>query len=303
MKTWIIPLAKTSHENLELPCTLYEEGSTKIVLDLLTDTQIENTFGFEYLEFKPGEKTLVEKTDRSSVQAAMMSRPFSTYVNVGIDSTLSLSKLQISIDGEDRQGINKIIESLDFALKCVLERGVRFVGIQEEGNFGVSIQSYGSMFPLAGGYRQVTVNSQLLSDLVAIFNVFQSEGPLHHKLTTIKALLGSAMNQPNSIDVSCALYFSVVESIYLQDKSHTELTYKLCMRITKKLKKDLVYRNKIKVLYRKRSDVIHGTEKGNVFSEEDHEFLRNLATSTVVSYVKAPGSFSVNELDALLLND
>lgn len=303
MKIWTVPLAKVSEKDLELPFTFYEMGSTKITLDLLTPAQIEDVFGFEYVEFKPGQKTLIEKTDRSSAEAAMMSHPFFTYTNPGIDSMLSLSRLQLSLHGEDEQEMNKVKESLDFALMCVLKRGIRFVGIQEDSSSGVSIQSFGSTFPLAGAYSEIEVNNQLLNDAMEVFNTFLNEGALHHKLTTIKALLSSAMNQPTSIDVSCALYFSVIESIYLQDERHTELTYKLCMRVTKKLNEDIVYRDKIKTLYGKRSNVIHGAEKGSVFNDEDHEYLRNLATSTVLAYIKNPEGFSVRALDTLLLSD
>jgi len=114
--------------------------------------------------------------------------------------------------------------------------------------------------------------------------------------------LNSAMNQPYSKDVSCTLYFSVIESIYVQDDSHTELKYKLLMRLTKKMAEDSAYYNKLGKLYNKRSKVIHGTEKGDVFNDEEHDFLRSLATSAVLSYIKKPEDYSTKALDELLMS-
>ena len=126
---------------------------------------------------------------------------------------------------------------------------------------------------------------------------------MDQKTQTLRALLNAAMQQPKAMDVSCSLFFSLLEAIYIQDANPSEKTYKLKMRIAKKLDKDYVFAKKIGKLYGKRSKVIHGTAKGGIFTQDDHRFIEELATNSLLLYLGTPNDFSQESLDRLLLQD
>lgn len=132
-------------------------------------------------------------------------------------------------------------ERVVFALRCLLGQACSVAAVEMEFD---SKKSWGlltedktfSASPLE------IISIEALRDIKEITNYTPPE-TLEQKINTLKALFNSAMRQVRTRDVSCVLFFSILEAIYVQDNQ--ELTYKLTMRLTKKLGRDSAFANKL----------------------------------------------------------
>lgn len=118
--------------------------------------------------------------------------------------------------------------------------------------------------------RSGTIGREEARVIASVLAYKESRELPQHKFDTLRALINAARHQSGALDVACVLYFSILEAIFVSDNK--ELNYKLSMRLTKYKNEDFDYATKIKKLYDKRGDVIHGSKKGNVFSQEDYLF-------------------------------
>ncbi|HEX8226298.1 MAG TPA: hypothetical protein VF572_00350 [Candidatus Saccharimonadales bacterium] len=142
--------------------------------------------------------------------------------------------------------------------------------------------------------------SNIADELKKVFQADVINADHGQKYKTLRALYNSAIMQAGSRDVSRVLLISTLEAIYVQDNQ--EVAYKLSMRIAKSTDKPLTHVKRLKKLYSKRGKVIHGSYKGEVFSDDEHHLLESLTKSSLADYFAHPHKYSEDKLDALLLS-
>lgn len=288
MKKQVIPIANVSAE-VDLPQEIFHSRTSQITLKSLTDDEMSEVFGYRFTPQEGGNSHKVENL-RNSYKL----------MDAGLLSDLIASKLQFFIEAETEMEGADIKDIVDFASRLVLGRKADYIAVYTEWDDGGGWGFLGSGARTLSARREeiVVINDELVQNLKAAIAANDSAVP---KLPTLKALLNAAMQQVGAVDVSCALFFSLLEAMYIQDDNPSEKTYKLSMRITKLLGKDYNFSLKLRSLYRKRSKVIHGTRKGDLFSKEEHLFLEELAAASLLIYIANQEQFAPDSLDRLLV--
>jgi|GEM_PF-3320193 len=271
---------------LQLPYIIYSSHEYEIVLKELTSSDVERAFRLRIVEDANTGAYHMESTEE-----------YNFYGDDHIQYYLHDSKLQLCVVPKNSILDNTFRERLSLALECALgyfDEHVSWVYEQF-----ASVASRGAYRSHMSMCSKGTFDAKVVA-IIRLIISYKDSGELpEHKFETLRALLNSARHQAGAADVACVLYFSVLESVYVQ--SNQELAYKLSMRMTKKLNKDHAFARKVMDMYSRRGDVIHGTEKGDVFSQEELRLLEGLAKRSFVSFVETPRDFSNTKLDKLLL--
>lgn len=284
----VIPIEQTT--SLSLPIAIATTSSATITLKVLEAEVVEQAFRHKFEELGEDQFQII-RTD-----------PYDYFADDNMSYFLHNAGLQLFVtqNGENFND-DELIRKISFALHCALGSADEYVSWMHSGEGSIStISSRGEYRSFNSTSVIGEINQTVADNLKAIIE-YSSSGDLpEEKFNTIRALYSAAIHQSKSRDVSCVLYISILESIYVQDDS--ELSYKLSMRIAKKLSKDALYAKHIKDLYTKRGHVIHGSQKGEVFSEEEHQELEELTRSSVFMLIRDPGNFTRHALDNLLLS-
>lgn len=272
--------------SLPIPTIIFENREYQVILDELTRDEIEHAFRVRY-EDVDGERLITTFFGDGYVQDD----------NMGY--LLNDVKYQLRVVPLTKNAVSpEVKERVALALNVCLGMLDEYVSWQYE-SFS-TIQSRGEY----RSYKSTLGVSSLNADHVDSMRNILSYAPSDHlseaKFKTLAALMYSAAHQGTSVDVSCVLYFSILESLYVKDEG--ELAYRLAIRISGSLGKDLQYMKRIKTLYGKRGKVIHGSHKGNVFNENDHAELESLAKISFIRFVKDPHLYTQDVLDDNLLS-
>lgn len=281
----IFPLSGIT-TSLELPYTVYDSSDFRITLRALPRSEIEQYFRVRIVE-----------DETTGVYHGEMSEDIAFWGDDDIIHSLHSTKLQICIEPKGGVITEAIRDRMSLALECALGYFDEYVAWRYPSFSTVASRGmYRSHYSARRSGDMDVSASEIIRKVFASANNVE----LEHKFNTLRALLNSARHQARASDVACVLYFSILESIYVQSK--TELTYKLAMRMTKKLGHNYQFASKIIHLYDKRGNVIHGTDKGNVFEDDEFLLLEGLAKDSLIDYISNPNDYSNRKLDKLLLN-
>ena len=270
---------------LKLPYLIFENVNFQILLDSLSRKEIEKAFRIKYIDKKDGSyEAISTKHDYIDDEK--------------IFHALHEAKLQIRIIPKQPYGVDQEIkERAGQALNVALGLLDEFSSWQYSGfstvNTKVEYRSYKSAL------RTSLIDEVSIEKIRVIIEYVPTDKLPKHRFDTLLALIYSASHQGSAIDVSCVLYLAILEAIYVKDDK--ELSYKLSMRIAAELHLDSDFAEHIRKLYSKRGKVIHGSNKGDVFTNDDHYELEVLAKDALIRFVENPTSFEQSALDKLLL--
>ncbi len=288
MKKQIIPIANVQTE-IDLPQEIFRLGTSRVTLKPLTDDEISEVFGYRFTPQEGGSRHKVENLRNclNSMDSALI-----------ID--LIASKHQFYLEADTESEGAGLKDRVDFAIRLVLGRKADYSAAYAEfdGDGGWWFLRSGTTTVSARKEEVISIDDALIRNLKT---AIAADISTVQKLPTLRALLNAAMQQVGATDVSCALFFSLLEAMYIQDDNPSEKTYKLSMRITKLLGKDYDFTVKLRRLYAKRSKVIHGTRKGNLFDKEEHLILETLAAESLLLYLADQEQFAPDSLDRLLV--
>lgn len=285
MQQAVVPIQNCSIEELTLPLTIIERDNYKVELIEMTPVALLNHYGITI-------QTNPANDNERQITWAMPQEEYTPHYT----GYLAQSNQYLSITFEDNTLLPSIIKKLDFTMAVCLGRGIDYMK-------HITPLRHLMSQPERRGARAMhleptAINEEVVSSMSQIMNSDLDSLP---KMEVIRPLVYSAVLQSGSSDVACVLYFSILESIYIQDSNPSEKTYKLTMRITKKFSKDYEFKSKLTKLYNKRSEVVHGSKKGNTFNHDEYEYLEGIVSASILRYLAAPEDFSQKELDILLL--
>lgn len=287
-KGLVIPL--NLETKLSLPLVISDLPSAQIVLKPLTRDEIEKYFRLKIIDIETNKYQVHQTND------------LDYFGDDNIGYFLHDARLQIFVSPKlDAFENNLLREKISFAMNCILGCSDEYASwLYSDPDFS-TVHSKGEYrsYKTAVGVGDITQDH--IDMMRKIIEYSPSDNIPEGKFNTIRALFNSATQQANARDVSCVLYFSVLEAVYVQD--NTELGYKLSMRMAKKLNKDIAFVEKIRKLYKKRGNVIHGSQKGNLFLSSEHSDLEQLAKDSIVSYLTNPQSFTATAFDTHLLSN
>lgn len=285
LEALIIPLDGITTD-FTLPHVIYTSDAFEITLKELTAADIERAFRLKIIEDTATGVYHMESTDQ-----------YCFYGDDHIMFFLHSAKHQIRITPKGSLIDEKLRERMSVALECAL------------GFFDEHVSwLYPTFATVAsrGAYRshrsarRSGVIGQAEVDIIQKFLLYQpSEHLPQHKFDTLCALLNAARHQAGASDVACVLYFSILEAVLVADNK--ELSYKLSIRLAKYLGKGYEYSKKVSKLYGKRGKVIHGSNKGNVFTGEEYLEIESLAKDLLAEIVADPSRFTEQALDSQLL--
>lgn len=285
LEALIIPLDGIATD-FELPHVIYSTDAYEVTLDELTAADIERAFRLRIIEDPETGVYHMESTDE-----------YKFFGDDHIMFFLHGAKHQIRVTPKGGLIDEKLRERVSMGLECAL--GFFDEHVSWLYPTFATVASRGMYRSHKSTRRLGNIGQPEVDIIQKILQFKESEHLTEHKFDTLRALFNSARHQSGASDVACVLYFSVLEAIYVQSKQ--ELTYKLAMRLTKKLGKDYRFARKIIDMYTRRGDVIHGKEKGDVFSPEEHLLLESLAKDSFISFIADPRAYSNTKLDKLLL--
>lgn len=191
----------------------------------------------------------------------------------------------------------RLTDRISIALECALGFFDEHTAWQHD--VGTTIRSRGLYKSHSSTRKTAVIGEQEAMILRNVLEYTPSDHLPEHKYLTLTALLNAARHQAGASDVACVLYFSILESIFVDDNK--ELGYKLSMRITKKKGESLMFARKISKLYSKRGKVIHGSQKGDVFDHEECILIESLAKDSLVDFLNNPADYTAASLDTFLL--
>lgn len=283
----VIPLEQTT--TLGLPLTVASTDSAVVTLKTLDADVIEQAFRHKFEELDENRYQII-RTD-----------PYDYFADDNMPYFLHNAHLQLFVTTNgDSFNDDDLIRRISFALHCVLGSADEYVSWMHSGEGSIStISSRGEYRSFNSSSVVGVIGQEQIEDMKTIIEYTPNDDLSDEKFNTIRALYSAAIHQAKSRDVSCVLYISILEAIYVQDDS--ELSYKLSMRIAKMFSKDATYAKHIKDLYTKRGHVIHGSQKGEVFSHDQHRELEELTRLSVLMLIRDPHRFTRQALDDLLL--
>ncbi len=285
LEALIIPLGYATTK-LQLPYVIYECDDHRVCLERLTKGDIERSFRLKFIE-----------NEETGSYQAVNTNPSDYFGDDNISFFLHSAELQIKVYPKNSSIGDSVKSMVGLAMNCVLGVDDEYAAWQYQ-DFS-TVATKGNYRSYKSSYGASSISENEVQQMRRILEYSPSEDIPEHRFQTLMALMNAATQQAGAADVSCVLYFSILESIYV--KSNQELAYKLSMRIAKTRGEDLAFSKKLKKLYDKRSKVIHGTEKGSVFSEQEYQEIEKLAKQSLTDYLGEPRRFSEEQLDSLLL--
>jgi hypothetical protein len=279
-----IPLDATTQ--LELPYTVYDSTQYTVVLKPFNEQDLERAFR---LKFESGEQP--------GSYRAVHTDQRDYFGDDNITFALHGCQLQLCAIPKNGDVDGNIRERLSIGLECALGFLDEYVSWVHE-KFS-TVASRGAYRSHRSARSIGVIGDKEIDTIKNILAYEESVNLPFHKYDTLRALLNAARHQAGASDVACVLYFSVLEAIFVDDNK--ELGYKLSMRITKHNSEDLHYAKRIAKLYGKRGKVIHGSNKDNVFSQEECELIESLAKDAFVEMLANPNMYTEAELDKHLL--
>jgi len=287
MEQAVIPLVNCSTESITLPYTIVEHSNYKVELLEMTPEAMLAHYGV----------TITQDPTNSNQKHIAYSMPQDEYTPQ-YTSYLAQSNHYLLVSFQNNTVLPSLMKLIDFALAVSLGRGIDYMK-------HINPLHHLLSQPPRRGARSMhieptPIDENVTSNLTLLLNSDLDSLP---KMEVIRPLMFSAVLQSGSIDVACVLYFSILESIYIQDSNPSEKTYKLTMRITKKFNEDYAFKSKLSKLYGKRSEVVHGSKKGNTFEHEEYEFLESIVASSISGYLLLPEDYSQEALDRLILGN
>lgn len=279
-----IPLNCTT--KLTLPYAIYDSDRYKVVLKQFNEQDLEKAFRLKF-----------ESGDQPGSYRPVFTEPYGHFGDDNIAFALHGMQLQLCAIPKNGTVDEVIRERLSIALECALGFLDEYVS-WVHGGFSTVVSR--GVYRSHRSTRTVGIFSeQEVETIRSILAYEESEHLPQHKFDTLRALLNAARHQAGASDVACVLYFSILEAIFVDDNK--ELGYKLSMRLTKYKSENFGYAKQISKLYGKRGKVIHGSNKGNVFTQEECQLIEALAKDAFVDILKSPISFTEGELDGQLL--
>lgn len=279
-----IPLDCTTE--LTLPYTIYDSDRYKVVLKQFNEQDLEKAFRLKF-----------ESGDQPGSYRPVFTEPYGHFGDDNIAFALHDMQLQLCVMPKNGTVDEAIRDRLSIALECALGFLDEYVSWVYDGFSTVASRG---AYRSHRSARTVGIFSNKEAEAVkSILMYEESEHLPQHKFDTLRALLNAARHQAGASDVACVLYFSILEAIFVDDNK--ELGYKLSMRMAKYKGEDFSYAKRIAKLYGKRGKVIHGSNKGNVFTQEEYQLIETLAKDAFVDILRNPKSFTEEELDGQLL--
>lgn len=279
-----IPLGCTTE--LALPYTVYDSDRYKLVLKQFNEQDLEKAFRLKF-----------ESGDQLGSHRPVLTDPYGHFGDNNIAFALHGMQLQLCVIPKNGTVDEVIRERLSIGLECTLGFLDEYVSWVYDGFSTVASRG---VYRSHRSARTIGIFSEQEAETIkSILAYEESEYLPQHKFDTLRALLNAARHQSGASDVACVLYFSILEAIFVDDNK--ELGYKLSMRLTKYKSEGLAYAKRISKLYGKRGKVIHGSNKGNVFTQEEYQLIEALAKDAFVDILRGPKSFTEEELDGQLL--
>ncbi len=279
-----IPLSCSTE--LSLPYRIYSSDQYDVVLKQFNEVDLERAFR---LKFEPG--------DQPNSYRPVYKEEYDQFTDSNMAFALHDMRHQLCVIPKNGTIDEATREHLSIALECAM-------GCLDE--YASWVYDGFSTIASRGVYRSYrstratgVIGKQEAATMKNILGYKESEYLPQHKFETLRALLNAARHQAGASDVACVLYFSVLEAIFVDDNK--ELSYKLSMRLARYKVQDFDYAKRIAKLYGKRGKVIHGSNKGNVFSQEECQFVETLAKEAFEAIVVNPIGFTERELDRQLL--
>lgn len=279
-----IPIDGTT--KLTLPYTVYDAPDYKVILKDFNEHDLEKAFRLRF-----------ETNEQPDSYRPIYADPHDYFGDDNMAFALHDRKLQLC--AIPKAGIvNEVVrERLSIGLECALGFLDEYVSWVYDGF--ATIASRG----VYRSHRSARATGQIQEkelDTIKSVLAYQDSGELpQHKFDTLRALLNAARHQAGASDVACVLYFSVLEAIFVDDNK--ELGYKLSMRLAKYKNEDFDYSKRIAKLYGKRGKVIHGSNKGDVFDQDEYLLIESLAKDAFIDLLTKPMDFTERELDTRLL--
>ena len=279
-----IPLNCSS--KLPLPYVIYSNDQYEVVLKKFNEDDLERAFR---LKVEPG--------DQPNTYRMVYKEELDQFNDSNMAFALHDMQHQLCVTPKNGTIGEKNREYLSIAIECAL-------GQLDE--YASWVYNNFSTIATRGVYRSYqtmreasAIGEREANTMKNILGYEETEHLPQHKFDTLKAILRAARHQAGASDVACVLYFSVLEAIFVDDNK--ELSYKLSMRLASYMRKDYNYAKKIAKLYSKRSKVIHGSNKGNVFSREECQIVETLAIEAFEAIVVNSTRFTERALDSQLL--
>jgi hypothetical protein len=279
-----IPLDCTTE--LALPYTIYDSDRYKLVLKQFNEQDLEKAFRLKF-----------ESGDQPGSYRPVFTDPYGHFGDDNIAFALHGMQLQLCAIPKNGSVDEVVRERLSIGLECALGFLDEYVSWVYD-RFS-TVASRGVYKSHRSARTVGTFSEQEVETMRSILAYEESEYLPQHKFDTLRALLNAARHQAGASDVACVLYFSILEAIFVDDNK--ELGYKLSMRLTKYKSENIAYAKQIARLYGKRGKVIHGSNKGNVFTQEEYRLIESLAKDAYVDILVNPEGFTERELDGRLL--
>jgi hypothetical protein len=270
---------------LELPYTIYDSDQYSVILKLFNEQDLERAFRLRF-----------ESDEQSNSYRPVY---INTYDHFDDNMTFALHGRQLQICAIPKSDTidEAVREKISIGLGCALGFFDEYASwVYDSFSTVVSRGAYRS-HRSARGTSLIGQKETLIIKNVLAYR--ESEQLPQHKFDTLRALLNAARHQASASDVACVLYFSALEAIFVDDNK--ELGYKLSIRLTRHLNEDFDYFKHITKLYGKRGKVIHGSNKGDIFTQKECRLIESLAKDAFIEMLANPTSFTERELDGLLL--
>jgi len=207
-------------------------------------------------------------------------------------------KLIIKKDTDNPWSLQQIQQQLDFAFKIIFGCGFPFAKIKDTNTLFNNSRGFINK-QIISRRKNTTINEDSIKRLKRLFLLLIREKKDTKKRELLRFFLDTAMSQVPNLGISGALYVSILESIFAEEKN-TEVGYRFSLRLSKTRNRDLSYQKSIKDLYSKRSSIFHGGI--DRFSKADLKFLEQEACWAIEHYLLNPDKFSHKELDRALLS-
>jgi hypothetical protein len=285
LEALIIPLDGITTD-FELPHVIYTSDNYEVTLKEFTAADMERAFRIRIIEDAATGAYHMERTSEDDF-----------FGDDHIQYYLHGSKLQICVTPKSGGLDDKLRERLSIALECALGYFDEHVSWQHT-DFA-TVASRGAYRSHNSARRLGSIGEREAEIIKTVLQYEPSEQLPEHKFDTLRALLNAARHQAGASDVACVLYFSVLEAVLVADNA--ELTYRLSMRLAKRKGEGYEYMKKISKLYGKRGKVIHGSNKGNVFTGEEYLLIESLAKDFFTEIMADPSRFTERSLDGQLL--
>lgn len=205
-------------------------------------------------------------------------------------------KIIIKEDTDNPAKLQKIQETLDFIFRIINGSYLPIAKFEDTEPIYCGLLTSGHV--AVSRRNNLILEKEDIKHISRLLKIMLGEN-IPTKAETLKFFLNTAMKQVPNIGIAGAFYVTILESLFVPEKS-SEINYRLSMRLTKKRKEKLLFAKNIKKLYGKRSGVFHGNN--DKFNAVELKFLEETATWAIKDYLNNPKSFDMEELDKYLLS-